>query len=131
MKRFMWIVAGVVLAYGLGVCWVKLDQNHRPGESTLLPVLGLGNNLTLFRGLVLSLLAGFLFLPRPAHGLLAWTPAILYTTLAVLDYLDGYVARVTNQATKLGEILDGVFDALGLLIAVGLAVCHLTNCYSN
>jgi CDP-diacylglycerol--glycerol-3-phosphate 3-phosphatidyltransferase len=41
---------------------------------------------------------------------------------SILDYLDGYVARVTGQATLLGQTLDGAFDALGLLIALGLAV---------
>jgi CDP-diacylglycerol--glycerol-3-phosphate 3-phosphatidyltransferase len=44
--------------------------------------------------------------------------------LSILDYLDGYVARATNHATRLGEELDGVFDALGLLVAVGLAVWY-------
>jgi CDP-diacylglycerol--glycerol-3-phosphate 3-phosphatidyltransferase len=44
--------------------------------------------------------------------------------LSVLDYLDGYVARITNHATRLGEELDGAFDALGLLVAVGLAVWY-------
>ena len=120
-----WAVqTAVVLAYSLWECWTGLDRNHRPGESSLLPAFGPGNMLTLARGLVMALLAGFLFLPRPMDGLLAWTPAILYTVLATLDYLDGTVARVTNQATVLGERLDGAFDALGLLIAVGLAVWY-------
>jgi CDP-diacylglycerol--glycerol-3-phosphate 3-phosphatidyltransferase len=118
------IQATVVLAYSLGACWTVLDQNRRPGESSLLPAFGPGNILTLSRGLVMALLAGFLFLPRPVDGLLAWTPAILYTLLASLDYLDGTVARVTNQVTVLGEKLDGAFDALGLLIAIGLAVWY-------
>jgi CDP-diacylglycerol--glycerol-3-phosphate 3-phosphatidyltransferase len=38
------------------------------------------------------------------------------------DGLDGYLARLTHQATKLGETLDMEFDALGLLIATLLAV---------
>jgi CDP-diacylglycerol--glycerol-3-phosphate 3-phosphatidyltransferase len=114
----------IVLAYSLWLCWTGLDRNRRPGEASLLPTFGPGNTVTLLRGLVMALLAGFLFLPRPMDGWLAWTPAILYTLLATLDYLDGYVARITNQATLLGARLDGAFDALGLLIAVGLAVWY-------
>ncbi len=118
------LLAALVMAYGLWLCRANLDQNYRPGESALLPTFGAGNTLTLLRGLAMALLAGFLFLPRPLDGLLAWTPAILYTVLAVFDYLDGFVARLTNQATRLGETLDGAFDALGLLVAVGLAVWY-------
>lgn len=118
------LLAALVMVYGLWLCRANLNQNHRPDDSTLLPALGAGNTVTLLRGLVMALLAGFLFLPRPMNGWLAWTPAILYTILAILDYLDGYVARITNQATRLGETLDGAFDALGLLVAVGLAVWY-------
>jgi CDP-diacylglycerol--glycerol-3-phosphate 3-phosphatidyltransferase len=120
-----WVIqAAVVLAYGLGVCRTGLAQNHRPGESSLLPTFGVGNTVSLLRGLVMGLLAGFVFLPRPMDGLLAWMPAMLYTVLAILDYLDGYLARITGQATVLGARLDGAFDALGLLVAVGLAVWY-------
>ncbi len=114
----------LVLLYTLAIFWRGLKDNYRQDESILLPHLGAGNTLTLGRGLAIGLLAGFLFLPRPMDGLLAWTPAMLYTLLSILDYLDGYVARLTNHATRLGEVLDGAFDALGLLVAVGLAVWY-------
>jgi hypothetical protein len=39
-----------------------LPDNHRQGETALLPALGLGNSLTLLHGLAIGLLAGFLFL---------------------------------------------------------------------
>ncbi|MEW5959005.1 MAG: CDP-alcohol phosphatidyltransferase family protein [Chloroflexota bacterium] len=117
-------LAAAVLIYALAVFWRGLKDNHRQDESTLLPTLGAGNTLTVGRGLALGLLAGFLFLPRPIAGLLAWMPAILYTVLSILDYLDGYAARLANHATRLGEALDSAFDALGLLVAVGLAVWY-------
>jgi CDP-diacylglycerol--glycerol-3-phosphate 3-phosphatidyltransferase len=53
---------------------------------------------------------------------LAWIPALLYTLAAIADGVDGYLARRTNQATRLGEILDIEFDALGILVATTLAV---------
>jgi CDP-diacylglycerol--glycerol-3-phosphate 3-phosphatidyltransferase len=121
---FAWrwaIVAACVLAYGLGLLWRGLKDNHRPGESSLLPTLGVGNVLTMIRGLALGLLAGFVFLPQPSVGL-TWVPALLYTLSIVADYLDGYFARLTHHATELGETLDIEFDALGILIATSLAV---------
>ena len=121
---FAWrwaIVTACVLAYGLGLLWRGLKDNHRPGESSLLPTLGVGNVLTMIRGLALGLLAGFVFLPRPSVGL-TWLPALLYTLSIVADYLDGYFARLTHHATVLGESLDIEFDALGILIATSLAV---------
>ena len=117
------IVAAVVLAYELSHLWRGLKDNHRRGESTLLPALGAGNVLTMLRGLALGLLAGFLLAPWPTGGL-AWLPALLYTLAIVADYLDGYLARVTHHATVLGENLDIEFDALGILIATSLAVSY-------
>jgi CDP-diacylglycerol--glycerol-3-phosphate 3-phosphatidyltransferase len=67
------------------------------------------------------MLAGFLFSPTP-DGWLAWIPAILYSLERLIDFGDGYVARITQRETRLGEILDIEFDGLGILIAVGLAI---------
>jgi CDP-diacylglycerol--glycerol-3-phosphate 3-phosphatidyltransferase len=115
------LAAAGVLAYELWLLWRGLKDNRLRGGSTLLPTLGAGNVLTLLRGLALGLLAGFLFSPWPP-GRLAWTPALLYTMAIIADYLDGYLARITHRATVLGENLDIEFDALGMLIAISLAV---------
>jgi CDP-diacylglycerol--glycerol-3-phosphate 3-phosphatidyltransferase len=121
---FAWrwaVVVACVLVYELSHLWRGLNDNHRPGEVTLLPTLGAGNVLTMLRGLALGLLAGFLFSPWPS-GRLAWLPALLYTASILADYVDGYLARITHHATLLGEKLDIEFDALGILIATSLAV---------
>jgi CDP-diacylglycerol--glycerol-3-phosphate 3-phosphatidyltransferase len=115
------ILPSAVMAYLLVVLWRNLDANHRPGESWLLPAFGWGNALTLLRGTLVAALAGFLFLPRP-EGWLAWAPGILYTLSDAADFFDGYVARITRHATRLGEVLDMSFDGLGVLIASTLAV---------
>jgi CDP-diacylglycerol--glycerol-3-phosphate 3-phosphatidyltransferase len=116
-------IAGLVMGYGLWVLWDGLSQNHRAGETAVLPTLGWGNGLTLMRGLAISLVAGFLFSPWPG-GALAWLPMLLYTTADVADYLDGYLARVTNHATALGARLDMEFDGLGMLVVSLLAVWY-------
>jgi CDP-diacylglycerol---glycerol-3-phosphate 3-phosphatidyltransferase len=117
-----WLVL-TLLVIGLELWFLRhnLAKNHRRGENFLLPSLGIGNGLTLMRGLAYAFMAGFLFAPRPG-GWLDWAPAILYTVACVADFLDGYLARITNHATLLGEILDMEFDGFGILIALTLAV---------
>lgn len=114
-------VAALMMLILLGIFWQALRHNHRPTEATLLPSLGYGNGMTLTRGLCTTLLAGFLFAPRPT-GALAWVPALLYMVERLLDYFDGYVARRTGQETRLGAILDMEFDGLGILIAILLGI---------
>lgn len=98
-----------------------LEDNRRVRDGHLLPRFGLGNAISIFRGLELFLLAGFLLIPRPP-GWAAWMPALLYTSADILDILDGYAARVRDESTRLGEEFEGLFDGAGLLIATLLAI---------
>lgn len=123
MARQWALLSGGVLGYGLWVLWQHLPENHRQGEPEVLLRLGPGNGLTLMRGLGVGLLAGFLFLPKPA-GVLAWLPAVIYTLADIADYLDGYLARISNHATRLGARLDMEFDGLGVLVVSLLAVWY-------
>ncbi|MES0361417.1 MAG: CDP-alcohol phosphatidyltransferase family protein [Anaerolineales bacterium] len=109
--------SGVVLA----IVWRGLSYNYRSGERKILPSMGIGNQLTILRGIMIAFLAGFLFSPWPS-GWLAWLPGIIYILAALLDLFDGYLARRTNQVTRLGEILDMNLDGLGVLIACLLIV---------
>jgi CDP-diacylglycerol--glycerol-3-phosphate 3-phosphatidyltransferase len=113
--------ATLTMCIELGVLWWMLPNNHPPTTSDLLPTFGYGTGLTLTCGLLLFLMAGFLFAPRPP-GWLAWLPALLYTVARLVDYVDGYVARITHHETKLGSILDMELDGFGLLIAVLLGI---------
>ncbi len=121
-REAQWLsVAAAAMIIQLSIFWWALHLNHRPAEAKLFPFLGYGNAMTLARGLCTALLAGFLFAPRPTAAL-AWIPALLYTLERLLDYFDGYVARITGQETKLGAILDMEFDGLGFLIAILLCI---------
>ncbi|MEX1018454.1 MAG: CDP-alcohol phosphatidyltransferase family protein [Litorilinea sp.] len=115
----LWAAVCMVVVLGI-VRWI-LPHNHPPRTPRLYPTLGYGTGLTLVCGALLFLLAGFLFAPRPS-GLLAWLPALLYTVARLVDYFDGYVARITNHESKLGEILDIELDGLGMLIAITIAI---------
>lgn len=113
-------VAAPASLYALWLLRRGLPNNYRPSDQQLLNRLGAGNVLTILRGLAIALLAGFLLIPRP-DGLLAWVPGLLYIAAITADYFDGYLARITNQATALGADLDMEFDALGMLTVTLLA----------
>jgi len=117
------LLSSTVFAYQMVFVGRRLHLNRRLGEAQLLAELGPGNALTLARGVLLALLAGFVVLPWPP-GALAWAPAVLYMAADVADYFDGYLARISRHATQLGQAIDMEFDALGLLVGVGVAI-HL------
>lgn len=110
---------------GLILLWRYLDShrshNRQDQGGDLLGHLGLGNHLSILRGVELIILSIFLFTPQPT-GWVSWIPAALYTSADILDYLDGYAARVRGEETLLGEELDQLFDGAGLLIATVIAI---------
>lgn len=67
------------------------------------------NRITLIRIFLVPLLLVFLMSP---HG---WFPAIattIFLIAAFTDWLDGHLARSTNQVTRLGQLLDPIADKL-------------------
>ena len=121
-----WLLqAGLLWAWVWYSTWKRMDLNKVAPAAPLLKGLGWANGITLLRGYLIALTGGFLFQPEtPAdvQRLIIWAPGILYGAAAILDRIDGFVARRTQQTTLLGAELDTVFDALGLLIAPLLAV---------
>jgi CDP-diacylglycerol---glycerol-3-phosphate 3-phosphatidyltransferase len=103
-----------------------LNPDRRRGEPHPRPDLGAADLISLFRGGLIALLAGFLFQTGPGPGRAApealWLPAGLYLAAVILDAVDGWVARATGSTTRLGERLETEVDALGLLTASALAV---------
>lgn len=47
--------------------------------------------------------------------------AVLFAVIGCADYLDGFVARLTGQYSRLGALLDPVVDRL--LVVSGMVVC--------
>jgi CDP-diacylglycerol--glycerol-3-phosphate 3-phosphatidyltransferase len=86
-----------------------LSDNRSNEDAKLLPGLGAPTCITMFRGFLLAITSGFLAVPAVA------APA--YTLAAILDGLDGRVARRSKRETLLGSSLDMRVDALGILIA--------------
>jgi len=115
------IFSAAMVVILLVMLWRGLRDNRRSEQSILWPTFGYGNGLSLARGVLVCLLAGFLFLPRPTIAL-TWLPALLYTADRVIDLFDGYLARITGRESKLGAMLDIELDGLGLLVVVLLGV---------
>lgn len=119
---FRWAVgAAVVVGFGVATCRYHLPRNHPSGSpATQTASLGVANWVTLFRGGLLSVVAGFLLVePR---GLFIWIPALSYGVAVGLDWIDGRLARYTGQPTVLGARLDMAFDTTGLLVATLVGV---------
>jgi CDP-diacylglycerol---glycerol-3-phosphate 3-phosphatidyltransferase len=113
-------LASVFGIWQLAFLWRNLHRNYRIGKVELLTTLGWANLVSFLRGIFIATLAGFLFLPWPA-GWLAWLPFAFYLLAAISDFLDGYLARITNHVTELGGILDMENDSWGVLIVTLLA----------
>jgi cardiolipin synthase len=79
------------------------------------------NALSVLRLLGLPL---FLWLVLGPHAD-GWALGVLMAS-GITDYLDGYLARRLDQASRLGQILDPVADRLYILaVVIGLAIRHV------
>ena len=63
----------------------------------------------------------FLYLSFSSEDGVSLTAAIIFWLIAAGDYLDGLLARVTGQYSRLGALLDPVVDRL--VIISGVVVC--------
>lgn len=117
--RWMYIT-GVVLVYEQWRIRVASRIQARQPEGKPLAYLGVANQMTLLRGLLICGLGGFLFSPRP-EGWLSWMPGVLYSMAITVDLFDGYLARVREETSVFGKRLDQDFDALGTIIGALLA----------
>lgn len=119
-----WLLQSVLVwIFCIQQTWQRRALNCPAGVTTVFPDLGSANRLTLLRGWLLACCAGFLFQPQ-SDTFITWLPALLYSLAAIFDRLDGYLARRYKQVSILGNELDTVFDALGLLVAPLLAVSY-------
>ncbi len=69
--------------------------------------LNLPNKLSLFRIFLVPLLVALIITKYSQ-----WLAAIVFGLAMLTDWLDGYIARTTNQITTLGKLLDPVADKL-------------------
>ena len=129
------IQAALVTTYILYLLRRNLRLNTRGEHQDMRASLGPANWITLARGGLIAILAGFMHQPWPGGsngpGWTGWIPGAVYMTAVVGDALDGFIARTTASQTLLGELLDTRIDALGILVACLLAINYgqLPNYY--
>ena len=110
-----------------GVCWAGqlLYVSYSLNTTTIIrtlrgEVFGLATTVTLLRGALYAVVAGFVVVP--AGTALGWVPAACYGAGVVLDKVDGTIARTVGEETVLGRRLDMAFDTFGFVAAPLVAV---------
>lgn len=126
-QRFViqWCLQAMVVLTFIHIrLWVNLNRFPlAPATPSATMPLGIANHITLVRGWLISLLAGFLFLDFHAiYGLWSLLPALIYALAVGTDQIDGQWARLTQTQSQFGRQMDTEMDALGILIASSLAV---------
>lgn len=107
-------VAGPIIAYE---AWFFYSRRE---TGTALGAIRAANAVTLARGWLFAAVGGFVALqPSPS---VAWVPGLCYGIGALLDQVDGRLARHTSTESSLGEQLDMAVDTLGFVVAPAVAV---------
>jgi CDP-diacylglycerol--glycerol-3-phosphate 3-phosphatidyltransferase len=98
------------------VTLARLRRKHSSTVETTLAAIGPATWLTIGRGFLIALVAGYAVGVVPSERAL-WVPGLLYSCAALADRGDGALARRRAQVTALGAELDVATDAVGLFIA--------------
>lgn len=88
--------------------------------------LNLPNKLSIFRILIIPFFVGCMMYYTPEREFLRIFATIIFILAIVSDGLDGYIARVRNERTKIGTFLDPLADKL-LLITVYICLGFVQN----
>jgi cardiolipin synthase len=72
------------------------------------------NLLTYARILAVPIIVGCFFVEGQLESsdVARWTALVLFAVASLTDYLDGYLARIWNQTSNIGRMLDPIADKL-------------------
>jgi phosphatidylglycerophosphate synthase len=90
-------------------------------EAHPFPRLGPANHATIVRAMLVALTAGLI--DEPVITRIAWTAAIAATIVAILDGVDGWLARRSRMASAFGARIDMETDAV-LILVLSMLVWH-------
>ena len=121
------IKAMVLFGVGAGLIWHSLAPSSGNGVAHPHARLGPANRVTLLRLALVALIAGMIGEPVPAAPLasapgLAWAVVVLATLTALLDAVDGHLARRSGLASAFGARFDMETDAFFILVLCALVV---------
>ncbi|MFW6368382.1 MAG: CDP-alcohol phosphatidyltransferase family protein [Spirochaetota bacterium] len=115
-------VAGFTIALSVqGVLlfrFLPLNRRQRSPE-VISSQFGVANSITVSRAGLNSACIAFAFV-EPAAEWVAF-PLALYVGSIVLDFFDGYIARITGTTSRMGEALEHEFDSIGVIAATAVA----------
>ena len=115
-----WFVPKAIVVFGAASAFVwQALPTHAPHRR-----FGVANGITLFRLALVALLAAGVGEPALQSPVLAWCVVGLATVGALLDAVDGAVARRRSQASTFGARFDMETDAL-LIAALSALVAAL------
>jgi len=72
--------------------------------------LNIPNFLSMLRIILIPLFI-VLLLPARQETVCLW-PFLIFSLASITDFFDGYIARSTNQVTKIGKLLDPIADKI-------------------
>lgn len=122
----LWLALVVIFSIVSYFCQLfYLPLNYNSQMRIQYASLGAATIITISRGYLLAMLAGFLFCPMYNtinYPWVKWLPGFIYLIAGIADYLDGYIARVRQHESLFGQKLENYFDSFGLMAAPILAV---------
>lgn len=101
--------AAAIFAAIMAAAIVAIDHRNHPFER-----IGPANYVTTFRALLVAVAAATLF--SPPAPVLAWIVVVLAAVVAMLDGIDGRLARRTHMVSAFGARFDMEVDALFILV---------------
>ncbi|MBR0757863.1 CDP-diacylglycerol--glycerol-3-phosphate 3-phosphatidyltransferase [Bradyrhizobium jicamae] len=106
---------------------IATTQGQPKGQTK---TLSLPNILTCARILAIPVVIGCIFMQSKEGPLwLRWVAVAIFIAAGVTDYLDGYYARIWNQQSAFGRMLDPIADKL--LVASCLLVLAADGTINN
>ncbi len=96
------------------------SESRSPGQSDPLRPFTIPNLVSLIR---LALIPLFLVLALSSKSEVSTTAFLVFGIAAITDWLDGFLARLLNQHSRLGVLLDPLIDRL-LVVAAMVVTWH-------
>ena len=88
--------------------------------------LKIPNILTIGRIILVPIFIGAFYLPGSMGD---WIPFFIFILASFTDFLDGLLARLYKEESKLGELLDPIADKI--IVAAALVLLVMNNIISN